>query len=120
MTESTERYRAILSVLRGVYGKGTMVDACAKHIDSKWDEWRQGYGRTRHGESMEEAVHMEVWNWFAGGGAAEVAGARVVAAVDALTVEGERARIAEQFELFKRRMARADNEIRAFSAEGSE
>jgi hypothetical protein len=90
MTESTGTARcgAILDALRGIYGKGAMVDACARHIDSKWDEWRQGYGRTRHGESMEDAVHMEVWNWFAGGGTAEIAGGRVVSAVNALAADG--------------------------------
>jgi hypothetical protein len=83
MATMMTRSGVILRVLRTVYGKGAMVEACAKHIDSKWDEWRQGYGRTRNGESMEDAIRMEVWNWFSGGGTAEIAARRVVEAVTA-------------------------------------
>jgi hypothetical protein len=79
----TARCRAVLAELRAIYGKGAMVEACAMYIDSKWDEWLEGNGRTRHGESMEDAVRMEVWNWFSGGGTAEIAAGRVVAAVAA-------------------------------------
>jgi hypothetical protein len=74
------REKKILDALRHVYGKGRMVDALAATVDGKFDGWLRGEGQAAH-HGLEYAVQMECWNWFSGGGTAEIAARRVVAAV---------------------------------------
>jgi hypothetical protein len=79
----SERLEAIRGQLRHVYGKGQMVEALAETIDSKWSGWLAGDGNARHDDGIEYAVQMECWNWFSGGGTAEIAAKRIIAAVAA-------------------------------------
>lgn len=85
---SGERERAILTEVRHVYGSGSTVKALASDIDSRWDGWVRGEGdAVYHG--IEYAVQMVCWNWFSGGGRAEIAARRIVAAVAGVSVEKE-------------------------------
>lgn len=80
MTDLTERARVILTEARQVYGKGGMVDAMAATLDGKWDGWVAREGNAGY-HGLEYAVQMECWNWFSGGGTADIAAKRIVAAV---------------------------------------
>lgn len=62
----------ILPVLQGVYGAGQMVTALSEHLAEKIDTFERGYYRTR-----KEMILQTCWNWFAGGGTAEIAAERI-------------------------------------------
>lgn len=67
--------------------KGTMVEACAIDIDSTWEMmqetaefWAEKGSPSR---DIHYQIHMKIWNWFPGGGTAEIAADRVMEALDA-------------------------------------
>lgn len=69
----------IQAALEGVYGKGSMVTALAQHLLKKWpafeDEEADGW------RDVEYNVMLTIWNWFPGGGTAEIAAGRVMEAL---------------------------------------
>lgn len=85
------RKDAIEKALGSVYSRdgktrGTMVEACAIDIDDSWDKmqseadfWAEKGATTR---DFEYQVHMKIWNWFPGGGTAEIAAGKVMEAVN--------------------------------------
>lgn len=79
------RLEAIQTAMVGVYGKGSMAIACAETINRNWDDWTAGKRQADHGRGLHYAVHMEIWNWFPGGGTAEIAANHVLAAVEELS-----------------------------------
>lgn len=85
------RGEAILKALASVYScnnvpePGGMVEACAKHLDDTWNtmvsqaqEWADRGSR----RDLEHEVMLQIWNWFAGGGTAEIAAKKVMEAVN--------------------------------------
>lgn len=64
--------------LSGIYGASPMVTALATHIVANWDEWDRNADEFR---DLHYRLHMEIWNWFAGGGTAEIAADRIFEAV---------------------------------------
>lgn len=51
-------------VLTGIYGSTRMARALAKHIDENMEKWRV---ESDEYTSLEHIVHLQIWNWFAGG-----------------------------------------------------
>lgn len=60
--------------------RGTMVDACAEHLDKNWDKYLADVERGRY-DDMAHAIHLQIWNWFPGGGTAEIAANEVMEAM---------------------------------------
>lgn len=79
----SERLEQIATALASVYTRdgvvkpGGMIEACAIFIDRRWDEWAE----SERYDGRPYEVHMCIWNWFPGGGTAEIAAQRVLAAV---------------------------------------
>ena len=73
----------IESVLIEIYGDGSMVTALAKDIAAKMPEYLEDDGGRGASETerIEYQLHMHVWNWFAGGGTAEIAARRLMEAL---------------------------------------
>lgn len=78
-----DRQKTIQSALEEVYGKSWMTKGCAEEIARKYNRWLAGEGDARRGGVL-YAVHMVIWNWFPGGGTAEIAAGKVIAAVEAM------------------------------------
>ena len=63
------------------------VEWLAIDLDSKWDNFKERSEdeKRQFGDSPEETfqylVHMLIWNWYSGGGTAEIAAKKVIAAV---------------------------------------
>jgi hypothetical protein len=60
--------------------KGTMVESLAEHLDKVWNDPPQ-YPRD---EDQHYRIHMIIWNWFPGGGTADLAAGAVLRAVEEL------------------------------------
>ena len=69
----------VREALEQVYGSGPMVTSLASHIVDRWADWEAD---TDEDQGLHYRLHMEIWNWFAGGGTAEIAADRVLAAVE--------------------------------------
>ena len=68
----------IKKALQQEYGTGSMVAACAKDIQDHWEDWEKVADEDR---DLPYLLHMRIWNWFAGGGTAEIAAEKVLNAV---------------------------------------
>lgn len=85
-TKTKTRKQVIEDALGTVYThdgrtKGTMIEALAKHLDAKWDEWESDED---YFQSFHHRLTLECWSWFPGGGTAEIAANKVCAAVKAM------------------------------------
>lgn len=69
-------YVAVRNVLRNVYGKGKMVDSCAKHVAEKLPSWLEEPDPLRD-------LTLFLWNWFPGGNTARHAAEQVMGAIHA-------------------------------------
>ena len=83
MSQNEKRAAVIKAEIFDVYGKGPMATGCAEQLANEWDAWARGEGRAEH-QGLHYAVHMCIWNWFAGGTTAEYAATKVVEAVEKL------------------------------------
>jgi hypothetical protein len=66
----------IRKALEDVYGKGSMVTSCAEYIVLRLPEWLN----SEEGPLYE--LHMFIWCWFPGGGTAEIAANKIMAAIN--------------------------------------
>ena len=73
---TTERIRP---AIHETYGESNFAEALVDHLAQKIDEWDSSehteldFGEaTRH-----DMIRMTCWNWFSGGGTAEIAARRV-------------------------------------------
>lgn len=82
MTRKDKIQKALASVYcaPGKTGKGGMVESCAVDLDKRW-ETLMDEDRT-YTRGPEAEVQMQIWNWFPGGGTAQIAAERVMAAVN--------------------------------------
>lgn len=69
---------ALGTIYAGPTGRtaGTMIEGLAEHLDRIWDGIAP-----RYDGDLVRGVHLNVWNWFAGGDTALTAAETVVAAV---------------------------------------
>lgn len=86
------RKDVIWQELASVYSKGGqmspggMVEDCAEDLDAKWERL-VSEGESNYSRGFETEVMVLIWNWFAGGGTAEIAARRVIQAVDSMDQE---------------------------------
>lgn len=75
----------ILPPLESVYGRGSMVTALAEHLVDKIDQFELGdpyiYGEVD--KQLNDMIMQTIWNWFPGGGTAQIAADKVEEALDA-------------------------------------
>lgn len=71
----------------GTYTEKDMIGACAKHLDDTWNTMvsqAQEWADRGSDRDLEREVMLQIWNWFPGGGTAEIAAKRVMEAVDGI------------------------------------
>lgn len=66
--------------------KGTMVESLAEHLDERWDALTER--AEREGRTFDHVLMLVIWDWFPGGGTAEIAAQKVMAATTANGSEG--------------------------------
>jgi hypothetical protein len=68
----------IQSALETVYGPTSMVAALAETLVDSWANYQEE--EDTGWRSVEDSVHLTIWNWFPGGDTARIAAKRVMAA----------------------------------------
>lgn len=86
MTRKDAIQKALASIYsHGETGNGTMVESCAKHLDDTWPKMEAEaafWADKGSARDLEHEVMLQVWNWFPGGGTAQIAAKRIMEEVN--------------------------------------
>lgn len=76
-------YARILQALQGVYGDSKMVEGLADHLDEKIERFEVRDPAYYGDNQLNDMIRETCWNWFSGGGTAQIAADRVEGVINA-------------------------------------
>lgn len=70
-------YEKILPIVTEIYGDGIMAEGLAKQLAEKVEDFDPSEFDYHGDEQREDMIRLTCWNWFSGGGTAEIAAERI-------------------------------------------